>query len=209
MARYLGSSCKLCRREKTKLFLKAEKCVSNCVLDGGKRKNPPGQHGQKGGKKPTEYARHLREKQKARYISGLLENSFKNHFRIAEKMKGVTHENLIRLLEMRLDNVIVRLGFGQSRKFARQLVNHGNVFVNDRIIKAPGYVVKPGNKIYLNKKLLDNIFVKKSLEKSTTNLPQWLSFDRTNYTGQVLRAPTPEEFTYPIDASLIVELYSK
>jgi small subunit ribosomal protein S4 len=209
MGKYTGSVCKKCRKEKAKLFLKADKCHSNCILDSGIRKNAPGQHGAKPGKKGTEYARHLREKQKARSIAGLREEQFKNYYRMAEKMQGLTHENLLRLLETRLDNVVYRFGFAGSRTAARQLINHGHIYVNGHLVKQPGYIVKPGNKVHLRPKLIENLYVKKSLERTTLMIPAWLTMDKTTLVGEMTKFPVKEDFSYPIDASLIVELYSK
>jgi small subunit ribosomal protein S4 len=207
MSRYLGSVCKHCRREKEKLFLKGERCYSNCTLDRKRGKNIPGMHSMSRSK-PSDYARHLREKQKARRIYGLTEEQFRHYFQRADKMKGLTGENLLKLLEMRLDNVVYRLGIVTSRKSARQIVGHGRVLVNDKKINLPGYQLKPGDKITLKAKAKENIFVKKSLER-TDRFPSWLSLDKQNITGSVLSIPRVEEFSHPIDSQLIVELYSK
>jgi small subunit ribosomal protein S4 len=210
MSRYLGSVCKQCRREKDKLFLKGERCYSNCTLDRKRGKNSPGQHGATGGRgrKASDYARHLREKQKARRIYGLTEEQFRHYFAVADQMKGLTGENLLRMLELRLDNVVRRLGFALSPKFARQLVTHGNVVVNERKVNLPGYQVKPGDKITIKAKLKENVQIKKVLEKGHKP-PSWLSFDAQTLVGTVAGAPSPEEFSYPIQSQLIVELYSK
>jgi len=207
MGRYLGSSCKLCRKEKSKLFLKGEKCDVNCILDKGKRKNLPGQHGISK-TKTSEYGKHLHEKQKAKYIYGVSEKQFRNYFRIASKMKGLTGTNLLMLLERRLDNVVHKLGFASSKKFARQLIVHRHILVNNKLKKVPGYLVKPGDKISIKDRIKDNIFVKKSIENAS-NIPSWLNLDKTNFIGEVVSLPTREDISYPIDESLIVELYSR
>lgn len=208
MSRYTGSKCKICRREKEKLILKGDKCINKCTLDGKRGKNPPGEHGQSRMRKSSEYAKHLREKQKARQIYGLTEEQFRNYFYRANKMKGLTGENLLKLLEMRLDNVVYRLGFVSSRRFARQIVGHGNVLVNSRRINLPGYQLKPNDKISLKDKMKENIFVKKSLE-NVARIPSWLNLDKQNLVGSIVNVPSPEEFSFPINSQLIVELYSK
>jgi len=207
MSRYLGSVCKHCRREKEKLFLKGEKCTTKCTLETKRGKNIPGMHSMSRSK-VSDYARHLREKQKARRIYGLTEEQFRHYFRRADKMKGLTGENLLRMLEMRLDNIIYRLGIVTSRKAARQIVGHGRVLVNGKKINLPGYQLKIGDKVTLKEKAKENIFVKKSLER-TDRFPSWLSLDKQSISGAVLSSPSVEEFSHPIDSQLIVELYSK
>ena len=209
MSRYLGSVCKSCRREGEKLFLKGEKCFTKCTLDGKRGKNAPGQHGAQRGKgKVSNYAQHLREKQKARCIYGLTEEQFRHYFRRAERMKGLTGENLLKLLELRLDNIVYRLGIALSRKSSRQLVGHGQVLVNNRRINLPGYQLKVGDRISLNEKLKENVFIKKALELNE-KFPSWLSFDKEKLSGSVLNLPGTDEFSHPINSQLIVELYSK
>lgn len=207
MSRYLGSVCKHCRREKEKLFLKGERCYSNCTLDRKRGKNIPGMHSMQRSK-ASDYARHLREKQKARRIYGLTEEQFRHYFHRADKMKGLTGETLLQMLEMRLDNVVYRLGIVTSRKSARQIVGHGRVLVNGKKVNLPGYQLKPGDKVTLKDKAKENIFVKKSLER-TDRFPSWLSLDKATISGAVLSIPRVEEFSHPIDSQLIVELYSK
>jgi len=210
MSRYLGSVCKLCRREKEKLFLKGEKCALKCTLDTKRGKNLPGMHMQGGMKsKTTEYGRHLREKQKARRVYGLSEEQFRHYFDRAHKMKkGLTGENLLKLLELRLDNIVYRLGIVPSRKMARQMVNHGNILVNDRKIDLPGYQLKLGDKVGAKASFKENVFVKRALE-NPTRCPSWLELDKDNAAGIVKNLPTPQEFSHPINSQLIVELYSK
>jgi small subunit ribosomal protein S4 len=207
MSRYLGSVCKLCRREKEKLFLKGERCTTNCTLDRKRGKNIPGMHSMSRSK-VSDYARHLREKQKARRVYGLTEEQFRHYFKRADKMKGLTGETLLKMLEMRLDNIVYRLGIVTSRKSARQIVGHGNVLVNGKKVNLPGYALKPGDKVTLKDKAKENVLVKKSLER-TDKFPSWLSLDKASVSGSVLSVPRVEEFSHPIDSQLIVELYSK
>jgi small subunit ribosomal protein S4 len=208
MSRYLESVCKLCRREKEKLFLKGERCTSNCALDKKRGKNGPGQHGA-GKSKMSDYAKHLREKQKARRVYGLTEEQFHHYYEVAEKMKGSTGDNLLKLLELRLDNVVYRMGFASSKKAARQIVNHGNILVNDKKIDVPRYQVKAGDVITVPEKYKDNAILKKLVEKTSSNVPAWLSFDKSKVSGTVVSEPLPGETSHPIDSQLIVEYYSK
>ena len=208
MSRYTGSVCKLCRREREKLFLKGERCVSKCTLERKRGKNLPGQHGAGKGK-ASDYARHLREKQKAKRVYGLTEQQFKHYFKRAEKVrKGLTGDTLLKLLELRLDNVVYRLGFFPSRKLARQMVNHGLISVNGRRINLPGYQVKAGDKINIKDKLKDNPIVKKCLEAGD-KCPSWLSVEKEKLAGSIITMPGLGEFSHPINSQLIVELYSK
>jgi small subunit ribosomal protein S4 len=207
MSRYLGSVCKICRREREKLVLKGERCAKNCTLDRKRGKNPPGMHAAARVRKMSDYGRHLREKQKARRFFGLTEEQFRHYFARAEKMKGLTGENLFKLLELRLDNVVYRMGFATSRKFARQLVDHGKVLVNERRVNLPAYQVKPGDKILMHAKIKENAQVKRSLEVMAA--PSWLSVDKEKVAGTVVSVPMPEDFSHPIESQLIVELYSK
>ena len=208
MSRYLGSVCKLCRREKEKLFLKGERCHVKCTLDSKRGKNLPGQHGSQKGK-ATEYARHLREKQKARRLYCLTEEQFVHYFTRAEKIKkGLTGDNLFRLLELRLDNVVCRLGLVTSRLMARQFVRHGNILVNEKRVDLPSYEIKIGDKVELKSTVRENVFVKKALE-SGSKAPSWLSLDAKSFSGSVVSMPTPQEYSAKINSQLIVELYSK
>jgi len=207
MSRYLGSVCKLCRREKEKLFLKGDRCNNKCTLDKKRGKNIPGMHSMSRSK-ASDYAKHLREKQKARRIYGLTEEQFKHYFFRADKMRGLTGDNLLRMLELRLDNVVYRLGIVTSRAAARQIVGHGNVLVNGKKVNLPGYGLKAGDNITLKAKAKENVQVKKSLERTDKN-PAWLSLDKQNIAGSVVSIPRVDEFSHPIDSQLIVELYSK
>jgi len=211
MSRYTGPVCRLCRREKTKLFLKGEKCYSACVLDKGIRKHIPGMHvGQRMGK-ATEYAKRLREKQKAKRIAGLTEEQFHHYFRDAQVAPGLTGENLLRMLETRLDNVVKRLGFALSMPHARQLVLHGHVNVNDKRVDVPSYAVQPGDKISLSEKSKQNAAVQTALAALPKRgpLPSWIEVNASHVSGKVRSWPSRDEMSYPIDEQLIVELYSK
>ncbi|MDR2772438.1 MAG: 30S ribosomal protein S4 [Elusimicrobiota bacterium] len=208
MSRYLGSVCKLCRREKEKLFLKGDKCNANCTLDKKRGKNGPGQHGA-GKSKMSDYAKHLREKQKARRVYGLTEEQFRHYYHSAERMKGSTGDNLLRLLELRLDNVVYRLGLASSKKMARQTVNHGNILVNGKKVDVPRYQVKAGDIITVPEKYRSNKTIKDLGDKVSVGVPSWLSFDKTKIEGSVISEPLAGEISQPIDSQLIVEYYSK
>ncbi|MFA7290514.1 MAG: 30S ribosomal protein S4 [Melioribacteraceae bacterium] len=208
MARYTGSSCKLCRREKQKLFLKGSKCTSEkCPLE--KRNYPPGQHGQSRRSKFSEYGLQLREKQKVKRIYGVLETQFENLFEKANKMKGITGTNLIKLLERRLDNTVYRLGFAPSRKAARQLIVHRHFTVNNTLVDVPSYLLKPGDSISVrdNSKKLDVIH--NSLRKTKDNVYNWLTIDKAALTGSFILIPEREDIPLTANEQLIVELYSK
>lgn len=208
MGRYTGPKCKLCRRDRIKLFLKGKRCMTKCMLD--RRSYPPGEHGQKPNK-PTEYAIQLREKQKLRRIYGILEKQFKNYFLKAKKEKGITGENLIRLLERRLDNVLFRLGFASTRAEARQFVTHGYVFVNDKRVDIPSYQVKVGDVARINtgsSHLSERIKESISLA-AARGLPSWLEVDEANLVGIIRSLPAKDEVSLPIRESLIVEFYSR
>lgn len=207
MGRYLGSVCKLCRREKEKLFLKGERCSTNCTLDRNRGKNLPG--GRSSSRmKMSDYAKHLREKQKGRRIYGLTEEQFKRIYMMAAKTKGMTGENLLRFLELRLDNIVYRLGLVTSRKLARQIISHRWINVNEKCINLPGYRLKAGDKVSIKGKYKENTNVVKSLERNP-GVPTWLNLDAANRVGTVVNAPAQGEFSFPIDSQLIVELYSK
>ncbi len=209
MARYLGPVCKLCRRENTKLFLKGEKCFKDsCPLNI--RPYVPGEHGRDRRKKLIGYGQQLREKQKVKRYYGLLEKQFKNYFKIAERQKGITGENLLRLLERRLDNTIYRLGFASSRNQARQLVKHGHIRVNGKKVDIPSFLVKVGDEIELVENMRKNVFVESSLSLSSgRGVPKWLSLDRDNFKGKVIDLPERDDIGIEINEHLIVELYSK
>ncbi len=207
MGRYLGPTCKLCRREKEKLFLKGEKCFSQkCPIEKG-RKFPPGQHGKKQ-TKISEYGRRLREKQKLKRIMGINEEQLKKYFEIAKKQKGLVGENLLKLLEMRLDNVVYRIGWALSRKFARQLVSHKHILVNGKIVNIPSYQVKVGDKIQLKNGIKENVYIQKA-QDNAVNVPNWIKYDPETNTAEILSIPKRDEISLPINELLIVEFYSK
>jgi small subunit ribosomal protein S4 len=208
MSRYLGSVCKLCRREKEKLFLKGERCSSNCTLDKKRGKNAPGQHGAMKSKM-SDYAKHLREKQKARRVYGLTEEQFVYYYETAEKMKGSTGDNLFKILELRFDNVVYRLGLASSKRMARQIINHGNVLVNGKKIDLSRYQVKAGDIITVSEKYKSNAVIKKLVEGTFSNVPAWLSLDKNKVVGTVVSEPLTGEISHPINSQLIVEYYSK
>ena len=208
MARYTDASCRLCRREGEKLFLKGERCYTNkCSIS--RRVYAPGQHGQQK-KKVSEYGMQLREKQKARRFYGILEGQFRKYFEMASKKKGITGENLLQLLETRLDNVIYRLGLATSRPEARQLVNHGHFTINGKKVDIPSYLISVGDVIALREKSKSSPKTKTIHEITGSKvIPQWLEFDPDNLTGKVVSLPSREDIDLPIREHLIVELYSK
>ncbi len=210
MARYRDAKCRLCRREGTKLFLKGDRCYrESCAAE--KRNFPPGQHGHDHRPKTVGYGIQLREKQKVRRIYGVLEKQFSNYFSKAEKKKGITGENLLIMLERRIDNVICRLGFAPSRDQARQLVTHGHVLVNGRKVNIPSAPVHAGDVITLREKTMKNQQVLDSVGSvgGRGGLPAWLELDAEGLKGTVLALPKREDIPMPIDEQLIVELYSK
>lgn len=208
MARYCGSVCRICRRENNKLFLKGERCFTDkCSFE--RRGYPPGQHGQ-GRIKFSEYGLQLREKQKVKRMYGLMENEFRIVFGRADRMKGMTGNNLISLLERRLDNVSYRLGFANSRNDARQLVLHNHVNVNGKPVNIPSFIVKKGDAIEVREKSKKTTRVLSALEGlKRREVPQWLEIDATAVTGKVRDLPAREDVTAPVEERLIVELYSK
>ena len=206
MARYTGPSCRLCRREGQKLFLKGERCYSGkCALE--KRSYAPGQHGQ-GRKKSSEYGNQLREKQKCKRFYGLQETQFRNLFEKAAAKKGITGENLLIMLEERLDNVVYRMGLAMTRREARQLVVHGHYTVNGKKVDIPSYQVKPGDVIRVKTKSQSSPKFKE-IKEMQVGVPGWLSVDRDKLEGTVLQDPTRDQIDTPIEEHLIVELYSK
>ena len=206
MARYTAANCRLCRREGQKLFLKGERCYSStCALE--KRNFPPGQHGQ-GRKKVSEYGLQLREKQKTKRFYGLQETQFRNLFEKAARKKGITGENLLILLETRLDNVVFRLGFASSRKEARQLVTHGHFTVNGKKVNIPSYEVKAGDVIAVKAKSQSSPKFKE-IKDMTITVPSWVTVDVEKLEGKVLNMPTRDEIDTPVAEHMIVELYSK
>ena len=209
MARYTDAVCRLCRREGMKLFLKGSKCFSDkCPIE--KRNFAPGQHGKDRKAKIVGYGLQLREKQKAKRIYFTLEGQFRNYFEKAARSQGVTGELLLQQLERRLDNVVFRLGFAQSRRQARQLVRHGHVSVNNRRVNIPSYQVSAGEEISIreNSKKLTVLELAKEFASHGT-LPNWLEVNRDAYTARVLSLPKREDIQLPVNEQLIVELYSK
>ena len=206
MARYIDANCRLCRREGQKLFLKGERCYSTkCAME--KRNYAPGQHGQSR-KKVSEYGTQLREKQKTKRFYGLQETQFRNLFEKAVKKKGITGENLLILLETRLDNVVFRLGFGSSRKEARQLVTHGHFLVNGKKVDIPSYTVSAGDAIKVKEKSTASPKFKE-IKEMTISVPSWMTVDTEKLEGKVIALPTREEIDTAVSEYLIVELYSK
>ena len=206
MARYTGATCRLCRREGMKLFLKGDRCFTDkCAFV--RRAFAPGQHGASK-KKLSDYGVQLREKQKARRIYGVLESQFRTYYEKADHMNGITGENLLMLLETRLDNVIYRLGFGASRSEARQLVNHGHFLVNGKKVDIASYKVSLNDLISVSEKSRGSEKFKSFIENPKT-LPKWLEINHEDYSGKVVAVPTREDIDVPVNETLIVELYSK
>ena len=206
MARDIGPKCKQCRRENMKLFLKGERCLTDkCGIE--RRNYPPGEHG-RGRQKQSEYRLQLREKQKARRYYGVLERQFRNYYDKASRQAGVTGENLLRLLESRLDNVLVRLGFAGSRRQARQLVLHGHWTVNGRRVNVPSYQVRPNDVIAMRQGSKAEAAIREATDLVSA-VPAWLQADHDGLTAKVLRHPERDEIAVPVQEQLIVELYSK
>ncbi len=208
MARYTGPSCKLCRREGCKLFLKGDRCTSGkCAFDH--RSTAPGQHGA-ARKKVEEYGIQLREKQKTRRYYGVLEKQFRRYFDMADKMAGMTGENLLSLLETRLDNVVYRMGMAASRKEARQLVLHGHFTLNGRKVTIPSLLLKAGDVVTVKEGSRSNEKIKALAESAGSQVvPKWLEADSSAMSVKVLNMPTREDIDFPFNEQLIVELYSK
>ena len=202
MARYTGPICKLCRREGIKLCDKI-----NCAFE--KRNYPPGMHGQRTGRKPSEYALQLREKQKTKRIYGVLEKQFRGYYQRAAGRKGVTGELLLQMLECRLDNLIFRLGFAPTRRSARQLVNHRHIVVNGRIVNIPSFQVAPGDTVQIRAGSRQMQLVHDALSRAGDAGPSWLSVDKVNLSGTLLEYPMRDEIPTTVEEQLIVELYSK
>jgi len=209
MARYTGPVCRLCRREKMKLFLKGPKCDSmKCPIE--RRPYPPGDHGRSRRQQGSEYLTQLREKQKARRIYGVLEKQFRRMYEEATRQKGITGENLLRMLETRLDNVAYRAMFGASRNQARQLVRHGHVSVNGKRVTIPSYQVRKGDVIELRSKAQNMIVIQHNLDTLDRTVPPWLEADGGSRTKVTVRdLPMREHIDVPVREQLIVELYSK
>jgi small subunit ribosomal protein S4 len=208
MARYTDSVCKLCRRERQKLFLKGQKCYTDkCPVEI--RNYPPGQHGQSRRTKISEYGVQLREKQKIKRIYGLLETQFRNYFEKANKAKGITGENLVQMLERRLDNVVFRLGFASSRKQSRQLIRHRHILVNDHLVDIPSYILAPGDVIKIKDKSKKLDAIHNSLKRVKDHTYSWLSVDKASLTGTFIQVPERSDVPLNANEQLVVELYSK
>ena len=208
MARYTGPVCKLCRREGTKLFLKGDRCTSGkCALD--RRSSAPGQHGA-ANKKQREYGMHLREKQKTRRYYGVLEKQFKNYFEEADRKEGMTGENLLKLIERRLDNVVYRMGMAESRKEARQLVLHEHFELNGKKVNIPSIIVRAGDVVAVRENFRSSAKCKSLVEGlQTKTAPKWLDVDKTALSAKVVAHPAREDIDFEINEQMIVEFYSK
>jgi len=208
VAKYRGPVCRLCRREGEKLFLKGSRCMTEkCAIE--RRSYPPGQHGQ-ARQRISDYSTQLREKQKLRRIYGLQERQFRGIFQRAERQSGVTGEALLQLLECRLDNVAYRLGFGASRKEARQLVGHGHVTVNGRKLNVPGALVKAGDVVEVRERSRTLVPIQAALEAvDGRGIPEWLELDKATFKGTVKALPTKSQIVLPVNEQLVVELYSR
>ena len=208
MARYTGPVCKLCRREGTKLFLKGDRCTSGkCALD--RRSTAPGQHGA-ATKKQREYGMQLREKQKTKRYYGVLEKQFKNYFEEADRREGMTGENLLKLIERRLDNVVYRMGMAESRKEARQLVLHEHIELNGKKVNVPSILVSAGDVVAVRENFRGSAKCKALAEAlETKTSPKWLEVDKANFVAKVVALPEREDIDFPFEEQLIVELYSK
>ena len=209
MARYVGPVCRLCRREDTKLYLKGDRCHSDkCAYD--RRQYPPGQHGQGRRRRPSDFGHQLREKQKVKRMYGLLEKQFRGYYDRATRMKGITGENLLSLLERRLDNVALRCGFATSHAEARQLVRHGHVTVNGQRVSIPSFSVKAGDVVEVRVRSRKVTRIQEALAKVDRNpLPSWVELDKGNFRGTILSLPVRADISADIDEQLIIELYSK
>jgi len=209
VARYTGPACRRCRRENLKLYLKGDRCYSDkCSFE--RRAFGPGQHGQARFRKVSDYAIQLREKQKVKNIYGMLEGQFRNYFHKADLKKGITGENLLIMLESRLDNTIFRLGFASSRKQARQLVRHNHIQVNGGKVNVPSFLISVNDVITIKEKSRTNSYLVESMEAvARRGIPSWLELDKAAFKATVKALPNREEITMPIQEQLIVELYSK
>ena len=209
MARHTGASCRQCRRENIKLFLKGDRCYGDkCAFE--RRPYAPGQHGQRRGGKLSDYQLQLREKQKVKRIYGVLERQFRKYYYQAEKQKGITGTNLLVLLERRFDNTIYRMGFANSRNQARQLIRHNHFLINNKRVNIPSYPVKVGDTIEVNEGSRQAISITEAMETVVRRgIPKWIEFEKGNFKGKLLSYPNREDLTMPIQEQLIVELYSK
>jgi small subunit ribosomal protein S4 len=211
MGRYLGASCKQCRREGTKLFLKGQKCFTEkCPVE--RRPYAPGQHGQATARrrKASEYSKQLREKQKIKRIYGLSENQFRNTFERVTTLPGITGHNLLAALESRLDNIVYRMGFAASRKAARQLIRHRHVEIAGKAVDIPSYVVKPGEEVRVRMKSREQVSVMTALDQSSRGAPlSWIAVDKETFSGRMLERPARANIPIAAQEQLVVELYSK
>ena len=216
MGCYIGPVCRLCRREGEKLFLKGDKCLTKCTLET--RKGPPGQHGAPrrgrrptgGGNRMTEYGKRLREKQKARRFYGVMEKQFRRYYQMARRMKGVLGEDLLQLLERRLDNVVYRMGFAHSRRHARQITGHRHIAVNGKTVNIPSYLVSPGDVIEVREGSRNNPDIREAVDASGHfGLPSWLERDEATLRGRVPVLPTRDQIDANIEEQLVVEFYSR
>ncbi len=209
MSRYTGSVCRLCRRENMKLFLKGDRCYSDkCAID--RRAYPPGEHGQRRGRKPSDYGIQLREKQKIKRMYGLSENQFRLFFKRADKQKGITGTTLLVMLERRLDNVVYRLGFANSRNQGRHFVRHGHFLVNGRKVDVPSYQIQVGDVVEVREKSRKVQAITDALDAVVRRgVPQWLDLEKENFKGLVKTFPVRDELTMPMQEQLVIELYSK
>jgi small subunit ribosomal protein S4 len=208
MARYTGPVCKLCRREGVKLFLKGDKCIAKCTLE--RRSSRPGQHGSGRSRKESGYAKQLREKQKVRRTYGILERQFHKHFDAAARKPGKTSENFLQVLEMRLDNLVYRLGFADSRAQARQLVNHGHFAVNGRKTDIPSFIAKPNDVISVRERSKGlEYFKTRALLLTQKGVPTWLRLDANELSGRVLTIPSRADLELPFEEQLVVEYYQR
>ena len=211
MGRYLGASCKQCRREGTKLFLKGTKCFTEkCPVE--RRPYAPGQHGQNQARrrKSSEYSKQLREKQKIKRIYGISENQFRNTFEKVTTLPGITGHNLLAALESRLDNIVYRMGFAASRKAARQLIRHRHVEIGGKAVDIPSYVVKPGEEVRVRMKSREQVSVMTALDQSSRGAPlSWIAVDKDTFSGRMLERPARANIPIAAQEQLVVELYSK
>ncbi len=208
MARYTGPVCRLCRREGVKLFLKGDKCMTKCTLE--RRNSRPGQHGTKRARKEDGYVKQLREKQRVRRTYGVLERQFRNSFDAAARRPGKTSENLLQGLEMRLDNLVYRLGFADSRAQARQLVNHGHFAVNGRKTDIPSFIAKPNDVIAVRERSKGlEYFKTRAIAISQKGIPTWLRLDTNELSGRVITIPSRADLELPFDEQMVVEFYQR
>ncbi|KJR40977.1 30S ribosomal protein S4 [Candidatus Magnetoovum chiemensis] len=209
MGRYIGAVCRFCKREGEKLFLKGDRCyTAKCAIDENK-KQPPGQHTQRKGKL-SDYALQLREKQKVKRSYGLLEKQFRKYFKEAEKKKGITGEQLLQSLELRLDNIVFRMGFASNRNQARQLVNHGHLTVNGKRVDIPSYRTKPGDTVEVRQKSQKIPSISENIARTEhAKSPQWLDVEHSQFKGKVMNVPARDDIAISAKEQLIVELYSK